>query len=177
VGVDHLAVVQLVDGVGADDDERVGIESPDEFGVAPERVGGAGVPAAAVGALERGKGEQAAEGAVEVPRPAVGEVVGQRRRVELHRYPDVGDLRVLAVAQREVHQPVDPGERDGGLGALVGEQLEPPSGSTGEDEDEDAGKAHRARLPGAAAADAPGTKVTCTLPRGLGRVRAWPNPR
>jgi len=75
------------------------------------------------------------------------EVVGQGCRMELHRHPDVGDLGVLAVAQREVDQPVDAGERDGRLGALVGEQLEAPSGSTGEDEDEDAGKGHGVRLP------------------------------
>jgi hypothetical protein len=152
--VDRLAVIQLVDGVGADDDEGVGGELADQFRVAPQRVGRAGVPTAPLGALVRRQRQEPAEGAVEVPRPAVGQVVGHRRRVELHRHPDVGDLRVLAVAQREVHEPVHPGEGDGGLGALVGEQLEAPSGSTGEDEDEDPGKRHIVGLPAAVSDDA-----------------------
>ena len=58
-------------------------------------------------------------------------------------------LRVLAVAQREVDQPVDAGEGDGGLGPLLGQQLQAPTRSAGEDEDEDPGKGHDGcRYPG-----------------------------
>ena len=40
---------------------------------------------------------------------------------------------VVAVAEREVDQPVRAGERHGGLGALAGEQLEPAARASGED--------------------------------------------
>ena len=57
---------------------------------------------------------------------------------------------VLAVAQREVDQPVDPGEGDGRLGPLLGQQLEPAAGAAGQHEDEDPGKGHALPLPGPA---------------------------
>ena len=77
-------------------------------------------------------------------------MVAQRDRIELLRDPDVGQPGVVAVAEREVDQPVDPRERNGGFGAVIGEQLEAPSGSSGEDEDEDPGKGYEVDLPGAA---------------------------
>src|SRR5688572_10131809 len=67
--------------------------------------------------------------------------------MELHRHPHVGDLGVLAVAQGEVDQPVDPTEGDRGLGAVLGEQLQPATGTAGEHEDEDPGKGHDSALP------------------------------
>ncbi len=140
--LDDLAVVQLVDGVGADDDQRLGIEVPHQVGLAPQRVGRPRGPAAPVGAEERRQGHQPTGGAVQVPGAAVGQVLRERRRVELHRHPYVGDLRVLAVAQREVDQPVDAGEGHRRLGAVLGEQFQPAAGTTGEDEDEDPGKGH-----------------------------------
>ena len=59
MGLDHLAVVQLVDRVGADDDERVGVVLADQVGLPPQQVRGAADPAAAVGALERRQHHQA----------------------------------------------------------------------------------------------------------------------
>ena len=59
MGLDHLAVVQLVDRVGADHDERVGVVLADQVRLPPQQVGGAADPAAAVGALERRQHHQA----------------------------------------------------------------------------------------------------------------------
>jgi len=80
-------------------------------------------------ALARVQEQQAPERAVEVPRAAVGEVVLEGDRVELLGDPDVGHARVGGVAQREVDEPVGPGERDRGLGALLRQELEAPAAS------------------------------------------------
>jgi hypothetical protein len=75
--VDDLGVVEPVDRVGTHDDQRVGVVLPNQVGVAPQRVGGALVPARPVAAEPRMQRQQAAGRSVEVPRPAVGQVVGQ----------------------------------------------------------------------------------------------------
>jgi len=155
VGVDDVAVVELVDGVGADHDQRIGVELPDQLGLPPEPVGGALGPAAALAALERRQHHQPAGGAVQVPGAAVGEVLVDRLRLVLHRHPHIGDAGVLAVGQREVDQPVDAGERDRGLGPGLGEELQPAALATGEHEHEDlrerhgcpATRAHRVQAP------------------------------
>ena len=49
---------------------------------------------------------------------------------------------VVAVAEREVDQPVRAGERHGGLGALPREQLEPAAGASGEHDDQRADAGH-----------------------------------
>ena len=133
----QLGVVQGVHRVGAHDHERLRRELADQRRVAPQGVRRAArEAAAAVVALPGLEHQQAADRAVEVPRPPVGEVVAERDRVELLDDPDVGEPGVVAVAEREVDQPVAARERHRGLGALLGEQLEPPSRPTGEHDDE-----------------------------------------
>ena len=58
--------------------------------------------------------------------------------------PDVVDLRVVAVAEREVDQPVGSREGHGRLGAAVGEQLEAAAGAAGEDQGEGSDARHAA---------------------------------
>jgi hypothetical protein len=113
---DDVGVVEPVDRVGADDHERLRAELVDQLRVAPQGVGGAAVPAVAALAEPRVQHQQAAVGAVEVPGPAVRQMVGQRDGVELLDHPHVRQPGVQAVAQREVDQPVDAGERHGRLG-------------------------------------------------------------
>src|SRR5215213_1526456 len=88
--------------------------------------------------------EQAAVRPVQVPRPPVGEVVAERDGVELLRDPDVVQTRVVAVREREVDQPVRARERDGGLGAVVGEELEPAARAPREHQHERADARHPA---------------------------------
>ena len=131
------AVVERVDRVGAEHDQRLGREVADERGVAPQRVRGALLEARAVVVAEAGLEDQQPAGrAVEVPRAAVGQVVAERDGVELLHHPHVGQAGVQAVAEREVDQPVGAREGHGGLGPLAREELQPPAGPAGEDDDE-----------------------------------------
>ncbi len=146
VGTDDVAIVEAVHRVGAHHHDELRAELADQLGVAPQAVGGALCPALPPGALVGRQDQQAAGGPVEIPGPAVGEMVVERGRLVLLGDPDVGDRAVQAVAQREVDEPVAAGERHGRFGALVGQGLESGALSTGEDEGEDVAVRH-ARLP------------------------------
>ena len=131
------AVVELVDRIGAGYQEHLGSELADDPRAAPQRVGRAlREPAAIVVPLPRVQQHQPAGRAVEVPRAPVGHVVAQRHGVVLLGHPHVGEPGVLAVAEREVDQPVRAGEGHRGLGAPLRQQLEAAAGAPGEDDDE-----------------------------------------
>ena len=149
VRLDDLAVVELVHRVRREHHEQLRAAVADQLGVAPQRIRGARVPAAAVAPLPRRQREHAPRGAVEVPRAPVGQVPGEGSRVVLHRDPHVGDLGVLAVGQREVDQAEPARERHRGLRARRGEQLQPVARTTSEDQHQHLGQRHEA-LPTAA---------------------------
>ena len=174
--LDEGAVVERVDGVRAEHDERLGRELADHRRGAPQGVRGAGrEAAAAVVALARVEDQQPAVGAVEVPGPAVGEVVAERDRVELLGDPDVVQPGVVAVREREVDQPVRAGERHGGLRAVAGEELQPPAGAAREHEDERADAAHAASgVSSIAGSSAVRSSKTATAPSASSS--AAPNP-
>ena len=97
----------------------------DDVDVAQDRVGGAAVPLGELAALDVGLQQlDAAPVAVEVPRPAEADVVVERARVVLGQDDDVVDVRVDAVGQREVDDPVLAAERHRRLGPLLGEDRE-----------------------------------------------------
>ena len=75
--------------------------------------------------------------AVEVPRPARADVVVERARVVLRQHDDVVDVRVDAVAEREVDDPVLAGERHRGLGADARQDRQPLPFPAGEDDGSD----------------------------------------
>src|SRR5215210_1979926 len=106
---------------------------------------------AVVVAQPRVQRQQPAVRAVEVPWPAVGEMVAEGDRVELLGDPDVVEAAVVAVAQREVDEPMRAGERHRRLGALTREQLQAASGAAGEDQDEGTDAGHVASSPGPSA--------------------------
>ena len=64
------------------------------------------------------------------------DVVVEARRVVLRDDEDPVEPRVDAVGDRHVDQPVLPGERDGGLGAVAREREEPRAGAAAEDDGE-----------------------------------------
>ncbi len=105
------------------------------------------MPPRALAALMRRQRQQSTRRPVEVPRPSVGEVRGQRRRVVLQRHPHVGDLGVLAVRQRKVDEPVHPCERHRRFGPRGGQQLKPAARPAGEHEHEHLGQGHVPLLP------------------------------
>jgi hypothetical protein len=83
-----------------------------------------------------GQDAQPAGVAVQVPRPAVEQVVVELVRLELLHHPHVGQAAVHAAAEREVDEVVDAGERERGLGARGGEGAEARPLAAGEDERE-----------------------------------------
>ena len=71
--------------------------------------------------------------AVQVPRPAQPDVVVERAGVVLGQDDDVGDVRVDAVRQREVDDPVLAPERDRRLGPDRGQDREALTLAAGQD--------------------------------------------
>ena len=78
---------------------------------------------------------------------AVLDVAMQRAAVELGEEKDPPQVGVEAVADRDVHDPVLPAQRDGGLGAVLGEREEPGARAAAKDDGEDVLGSER-RAPG-----------------------------
>ena len=128
-------VVHLVDVVAGEDDDRVGRGVVlEDVHVAQDRVGRAAVPLgdAAAGDV-RLEELDAAVVAVQVPRPPEPDVVVERARVVLGQHDDVVDVRVDAVRQREVDDPVLATERDRRLGAFLGQDGQALALAAGQD--------------------------------------------
>jgi hypothetical protein len=104
-----LAVVEPVDVVGAEHQDDLGVVLGDQPPVAPDGVGVALVEAVLLGPELGREQPQPPVGPVEVPGPAVGQLVVERLEPVLLGHPDVLDPRVKAVGQREVDQPVHAG--------------------------------------------------------------------
>ena len=106
----------------------------DDVEVAQDGVGRAAVPLGDLAARDvRLEELDAAAVAVEVPRPAQADVVVERARVVLGQDDDVVDVRVDAVREREVDDPVLAAERHGRLGPLLGQDREALALATRED--------------------------------------------
>ena len=95
--LDQRAVVELVDGVGADDDERLGVELADQRRrcATARRRCPAGSPSGSSLPSRGCRTSRPPDGAVEVPRAPVREVVAERDRVELLRRPTRRRSRAL----------------------------------------------------------------------------------
>jgi hypothetical protein len=131
---DHRRVVELVDLVGAQNHDHIGAGFFDKALVSKQCVGVALVPPSLlVVSLVRGEDAEAAVGLVEIPGPPVCDVIVQRVRFVLLHHPNIRDPAVHAVAERKVDEPVHPGEGHGGLGAILGENLETIPLSSGQD--------------------------------------------
>ena len=126
VGSEERRVVHLVDVVAGQDEDRVGGIVLDLIEVLEH---GIGRPAVPLGTAPAGDVRLAQANAalvpVEVPRPAEPDVVVERARVVLRQDDHVRDVRVHAVRQGEVDDPVLAAERDRGLGALLRQDREP----------------------------------------------------
>lgn len=123
VGGERLGVVEPVDVVCAQDEQRLRLVLPDEVALAEQHVGvAAGEPVLhRANALLRCEDSQPSAGAIEVPWAPVGDLVTDRVRLVLHREQHIVDAGVVQVRQREVEQPVDPREWHRRLGALAGQ--------------------------------------------------------
>ena len=125
MGGHERRVVHLVDVVAGEDQDDVGLVVLDHVDVAQDRVGRPAIPLGDLAALDvRLEELDAAPVPVEVPRPAETDVVVQRAGVVLGQDDDVVDVRVDAVREREIDDPVLAAERHGRLGTLLGEDRE-----------------------------------------------------
>ena len=117
VGGHERLVVHLVDVVAGQHKDCVAGCLPYDIEILEDCVGGASVPLrdAASGDI-RLEHPNAAGVAVQVPRPAHADVVVQGTWVVLGQDDDVVDVRVHAVGQREVDDPVLAAKRNGRLG-------------------------------------------------------------
>ena len=151
---DERLVVHLVDVVAGQDEHDVAGLLADRLEVDEHCVRRAAVPLGRSAARDvRLEQANAALVAVEVPRPASADVVVQRARVVLRQDEDVVDLRIDAVRQGEVDDPVLARERNGRLGPDGGQDRQPLPLATGKDDGCDrlhAQMLHRAMSPSAA---------------------------
>ena len=128
-------VVHLVDVVASQDEDRVGRVVVDDVEVLEHRVGRAAIPLRNATAGDvRLEHPDAACVPVEVPRPAEPDVVVERARVVLGQDDHVVDVRVHAVREREIDDPILAAERDGGLRANGREDGQPLTLAAGQDD-------------------------------------------
>ena len=127
----HQLVVHLVDVVAGEDDHELGLVVGDDVEVLVDRVGGALVPLGLGDALRGGEDVEAlvALGAEEVP--AALQVADEAVRLVLGGDADAADAGVERVRQREVDDADLAAEVDRGLGAAVGQLLEPAAAAAG----------------------------------------------
>ena len=160
-------VVHLVDVVAGEDDDRVRRRVVlEDVHVAQDRVRGAAIPLrhAAAGDV-RLEQLHAAVIAVQVPRPAKADVVVEGARVVLGQHDDVVDVRVHAVGEREVDDPVLATERDRGLGSLLRQDGQALAFTAGKDHGHR--PLHAVTSPLVQPCGSPGSMLArATLPRG-----------
>ncbi|QWZ10775.1 hypothetical protein KRR39_05120 [Nocardioides panacis] len=140
VRLDGVGVVEAVDVVGAQHDDRLGIGGADLV-ADPEQLVGVALREPVLlrgpGSLLGHQQPQPALVAVEVPGPTVCDRLLDAGALELQGQPHLGDPAVRQVGQREVDELVDPGERQGRLGPLTGEDVHPAAGAAGLDDGQD----------------------------------------
>ena len=135
MGLHERLVVHLVDVVAGEDDDRVRGRALDHVHVPEHRVGGPAVPLGDAAARDvRLQQLHAAAVPVEIPRAPEADVVVERVGVVLGQDEDVVDVRVDAVRQGEVDDPVLAPERHRGLRAHRGQDREALAFTAGEDE-------------------------------------------
>lgn len=127
----HLAVVHLVDVVAREHEDVVGLGAAQHVQVLEHRVGRALVPLGLVDVLLRRHDlDELAEAAVE-KAPAALDVADEALRLVLRGDADVADARIDAVGEGEIDDVELAAEGHGGLGAPVGQLLEPAAAAAG----------------------------------------------
>ena len=146
VVLDHAGDVHPIDVIGPEDRHQVGVGLLDQVDVLVDGVRRALIPGLVGGPHLRGHGDDEAVLQDPAELPAVGEVLEQRLALELGEDVDRVDARVDEVAEDEVDDAVLAAERNGRLGALLGEGIEASALPSGENDAEHA-KSHGAEGP------------------------------
>ncbi len=142
VVLQHDGVVHLVNMIAGQNHHIFGLARLDDVDVLIDRISRAAVPVFFVHPLLRGEqidhfvefGAQKA--------PAALQVAQQRVRFVLGDHADAADARIDAVGQREVDDAELAAEIHRGLGALVGELLEPRAAPAGQHQGDGAAHQH-----------------------------------
>ena len=136
MGIDEVAVVHPVEMVARENQVVVRVVPLDLARGLPDGVGGALKPVGVVGRLF-GRQDLDEPVAEEIHAVGLRDVAVERRRVELRQDEDAPDVRVEAVADGDVDEPVLSANRHGGLGPQLGERKQPAALTAAEDQRED----------------------------------------
>ena len=136
VRVDHLVVVHPVEMIAGENQVVVGVVAREVPRRLPHGVGGALIPVRIVRRLLGGQDLDEAL-AEQVHPVGLGDVPVERRRVELRQHEDAADVRVQAVADRDVDQPVLAGDRHGRLRSELRQRKQPRALAAAKDDGED----------------------------------------
>ena len=121
VRVDHLGVVHAIQMIAGEDQVVVGVVAHEVPRGLAHGVGGALEPVRVLRRLLGGQDLDEAR-AEQVHAVGLADVAVERRRVELGQDEDAPDVRVQAVADRDVDQPVLAADRHGRLRAQLRER-------------------------------------------------------
>ena len=132
---EHLAEVHPVELIAAQDHEILVRILEEIAEVLPHGVSRALIPTRVRGRLLRGEDLDEAAGEI-VELVARVDVLVQRGGIELREHIHPPQAGVDAVGNRDVHDPVFPGQRHGGLRALLGERKKTRASSPAHDDGE-----------------------------------------
>jgi hypothetical protein len=128
VELEHLRDVHLVDVVGAEDEDLVGVLVGDQVQVLKDRVDRALVPITTRAHLRGHRLAEVTEEGRHAPRAR--DVIVERVRLVLRQHLELEDARVDEVREAEVDDAIAATERDGGLRALSGEGVKARTSAT-----------------------------------------------
>ena len=136
VRLDEIAEVHPVEMIARENQVVVGIVRSDVARGLANRVGRSLEPVGVVGRL---LGRQDLDEAVaeQIHAIGLGDVAVERRGIELRQHEDAAELRMQAIADRNVDQAVLSADRDGRLGPVLRQRKQPRSLPAAENERED----------------------------------------
>ena len=118
--VDQDGVIHAVEVIAGQDQVVVGVVAHEMPGRLPDRVGGALIPVGVVGRLL--SREDLDEAVAERVHPVgLRDVPVERGGVELRQHEDAADVRVQAIADRDVDEAVAPADWHGRLRSVLGQ--------------------------------------------------------
>ncbi len=131
---DEGVVIHLIDVIARKDQNQIGVAALDESEVLLNGIGGADEPACAARLVGGEDLEAAGELPIQIPGAARADVLDEGLGAVLGDDDHVKDVGVDAVGEREINNAVFPGIGHGGLGALEGQDAQPRTFSTRQDD-------------------------------------------
>ena len=161
VPLDQLRRVHPVHVVGPEHGHQVGPLAADQVQRLVDRVGRSGLPVRPEPLLGRHRRHVVVEQAVQLP--GGGDVPVEAVALVLGEHADLPDAGVDQVGQREVHQPVQAAERDGGFRPVLGQGREPLARRARENDTQDPPTGHLPTSRPSGNLSGPGTQAAQAL--------------